>query len=85
MLIHGTCSLDGGPRMPHAWVEEEPAIGVYEPENDAHISREQFEQRFAPQELARFTRTESAVEMLRHGHYGPWSVSNGNKTEGRSA
>lgn len=72
MLVHGTAKLEGGKRVQHAWVQEDPAIGSYEPENDRHFSQREFERTFSPVSERAYTPEQAMVNMVQQGHYGPW-------------
>lgn len=71
-LVHGSVQLEGQKRLDHAWVDEGPVIGVYEPENDRHLSHAEFASLFLPAERARFTIDDAGIRVLRSGHWGPW-------------
>ena len=71
-LVHGSVQLAGGKRLLHAWVDEGPVIGVYEPENDQHFSQADFAGLFSPREHVRTERDEALATMLRKRTWGPW-------------
>jgi hypothetical protein len=82
-VVRGAGPLEGK-NIGHAWLEKKMQVElpfdgrpfslwlVYDPSNDLFTPRDIYYKLADPSYTTRYTSTEMAVQMLRHGHMGPW-------------
>jgi len=79
-LVHGSIegSIEGfgNPRIKHAWVEvldkDGKVTGIYEPITNAIQDPASFGAYFSAHVDRRYPAREGLVNMVKHGHFGPW-------------
>ena len=71
-LVNGTIQGVGVPAIGHAWVIE-PDGTVWEPASATTYPADVFEALFAAVPIVTYDTTETRMNMVINGHYGPWA------------